>query len=67
MRIYEYYEADDTMFIVGELYSGGELFEKIIELKQFTEKDAAIVMKQILSAVSYCHKKGIVHRYENWL
>lgn len=62
MSIYEYFENQDFIFIVGELYTGGELLEKIVELKHFTEKDAAHVMKQILSAVNYCHKKGIVHR-----
>jgi calcium-dependent protein kinase len=31
-------------------------------LKHFTEKDAADVMKNILSAVVYLHKLGIVHR-----
>ena len=62
MKIFEYFENKDHIFIVGELYTGGELFEKIVLQRRFTEKDAANVMKQILLAVNYCHKKGIVHR-----
>jgi len=31
-------------------------------MHSFTEKIAAEYMKQILSAVVYCHDKGIVHR-----
>lgn len=63
MNIYEHFENDKEILIVGELYSGGELLDKIVQMKHFTEHDAAHVMRQVLSAVNYCHKKGIVHRY----
>ena len=42
--------------------SGGELFDKIKSMTHFTEKMAADYMKQILSAVVYCHQNNIVHR-----
>jgi calcium-dependent protein kinase len=39
------------------------LFEKIKASKcGFDENNAALIMKQVLSAVFYCHKNGIVHR-----
>ena len=41
---------------------GGELFDEIIKRQRFSEKDAAFVMKQVLSAISYCHENNIVHR-----
>jgi len=50
---------------VTELFEGGELFDKITEKEYFTEKEAAKTMKQILSAVNYCHKNNIIHRYES--
>lgn len=31
-------------------------------MQNFSEKQASEYMKQILSAVVYCHSKGIVHR-----
>jgi calcium-dependent protein kinase len=34
---------------------GGELFDEIIARGKFTERDAAILMKQVLSCVNYCH------------
>ncbi len=48
--------------MVTELCTGGELFEEITKRTSFSEKDAAIIIKQVLSAVSYCHSKNICHR-----
>lgn len=42
--------------------TGGELFDKIVENEFYSEKDAADLIYQIASVVSYLHKKGIVHR-----
>ena len=62
MRIYEYYEDNKHFYIVSEICSGGELFEQISEKGQFTEKEAAHLMKQIISAIVYSHTNNIVHR-----
>ncbi|XP_008824636.1 calcium/calmodulin-dependent protein kinase type 1G-like, partial [Nannospalax galili] len=42
--------------------SGGELFDRILERGVYTEKDASVVIQQVLSAVKYLHENGIVHR-----
>jgi len=62
MKIIEFYQDEKAFHIVTEFYNGGELFDKITEMKNFSEKQAAIAMKQILSAVNYCHQNNIVHR-----
>jgi len=41
--------------ILYRLCNGGELFDKIAEEQQFSERDAANIVKQILSAINYCH------------
>lgn len=41
---------------------GGELFDEIIKRKYMNEQDTAFIVRQILSAITYCHSKGIVHR-----
>jgi len=45
-----------------ELAEGGELFEKIVEMHKFSEKQAASLMKKILSSVKHLHEHGICHR-----
>lgn len=60
--IFEVFQDEKRFFIVTELVSGGELFEKIIEWAHFSEKDAAGIIEQILSAIAYCHSKSISHR-----
>jgi calcium-dependent protein kinase len=62
IKIYEYFNSTRCIYIVTELLGGGELFDRIIEEKKFTEINAAKTMKEVLSAIHYCHEKNIVHR-----
>jgi len=40
----------------------GELFDEIIRRRYLRESDAAYVIRQVLSAITYCHSKNIMHR-----
>jgi calcium-dependent protein kinase len=43
MRIFELLEDDKRYYIISEFVSGGELYERIVKLKQFCERDAAYI------------------------
>lgn len=62
IRLYEFYEDEKHYHLVTEYVAGGELFDYIIKSKMLSESIAANFLKQILSAVAYCHQKSIVHR-----
>ena len=64
MKVYEYFNNPKCFSIVSELCTGGELFNKIQESKDMhlSENVSKYVMKQLLSAVAFCHKNGIIHR-----
>ena len=44
-----------------DLIQGGELFDEVVRRGHFSEKDAAIVIKQVLSVIHLCHEHGIMH------
>ena len=52
----------DKFYIVTQLATGGELFDRICEYGKFTEKDASQTIRQVLGAVHYLHERNIVHR-----
>ncbi len=55
IKLYEVYESDNYIYLVVELLHGGELFERIVKKGQYSEKDACILMKKMLSALDYMH------------
>lgn len=61
-RIYEFFEDESNFYIVLELCSGGDLFDRVLEVKRFSESQAAEIMSQVLSGLTYLHAKKIVHR-----
>jgi len=62
IRYYDFYEDFSFLYVVMELCKGGEVFAKIVELKRFSEKNAALIGQQMLKALDYIHKLNIAHR-----
>jgi calcium/calmodulin-dependent protein kinase I len=62
LKLHEIYEDEDKVYIVMELVSGSELFDRIVDRGYYSEKNAINIVKQILSAVAYLHGAGIAHR-----
>lgn len=51
-----------TVFIAMEYCEGGELFDRIVKERCFSQQDAARAVKQIVSALRFLHKNKVVHR-----
>eukprot|EP00929_Paragymnodinium_shiwhaense_P117628 TRINITY_DN8849_c0_g1_i1.p1 TRINITY_DN8849_c0_g1~~TRINITY_DN8849_c0_g1_i1.p1 ORF type:complete len:541 (+),score=124.39 TRINITY_DN8849_c0_g1_i1:60-1625(+) len=66
IKLYETFEDRQYVCLALEACHGGEIFDKIIEQAAsgggFTERDAAVLMRQILSAVVFMHSNGVCHR-----
>uniref|UniRef100_A0A8C5GTH8 Calcium/calmodulin-dependent protein kinase type 1D-like n=1 Tax=Gouania willdenowi TaxID=441366 RepID=A0A8C5GTH8_GOUWI len=58
----DFYESRTHYYLVMQLVSGGELFDRILDKGVYSEKDASKVIKQVLQAVAYLHENSIVHR-----
>jgi serine/threonine protein kinase len=54
---------DDTNFyLVIDLCPGGELFSYILKSDRIGEPLAALLFRQIVGAVNFCHAQGVAHR-----
>jgi calcium-dependent protein kinase len=62
MRIFELLEDEQRYYIASELVIGGELYDRILKMKYFTEAHASQIIKQILLALNYMHSLNIIHR-----
>ena len=67
VKLYEVKIKPDYIYLVMEYCNGGSLLEALNNYKRingtpFSEKIVQFLMKQILSAVDYLHKNGIIHR-----
>ncbi|KAK9129516.1 hypothetical protein Sjap_010003 [Stephania japonica] len=64
VQFYNAFEDDTYVYIVMELCEGGELLDRILAKKdsRYTEKDAAIIVRQMLKVAAECHLHGLVHR-----
>ncbi|XP_045124343.1 calcium/calmodulin-dependent protein kinase type 1 isoform X2 [Portunus trituberculatus] len=62
VQLLETFEDKHKVYLVMELVTGGELFDRIVEKGSYTEKDAADLIRQVLEAVDYMHEQGVVHR-----
>lgn len=64
VQFYNAFEDDSYVYIAMELCEGGELLDRILSKKdsRYTEKDAAIVVRQMLKVAAQCHLHGLVHR-----
>ena len=62
IKLLEVREDDEAIHLVEELAGGGELFDRIIECGQFSEKDAVHLVHQIFDGIQYLHTHGMIHR-----
>jgi calcium/calmodulin-dependent protein kinase I len=59
--IIDFFDEKDCYFIVMELMSGGDLFDRIGKKKSYSEADARDLVVKMLKAVAYCHARKVAH------
>mmetsp|Transcript_59785 Transcript_59785/g.83038 ORF Transcript_59785/g.83038 Transcript_59785/m.83038 type:complete len:439 (+) Transcript_59785:2-1318(+) len=62
IELKEVFETEEMLYIVTELVTGGELFDRIVSKGSYSEHDAAALVRKFVEALDYLHDKGIVHR-----
>ncbi|KAK3553970.1 hypothetical protein QTP70_017462, partial [Hemibagrus guttatus] len=56
------YDDGKFVYLVMELMHGGELLDRILHHKGFSEREASAVLCTITKTVEYLHSQGVVHR-----
>ncbi|XP_028904919.1 ribosomal protein S6 kinase alpha-2 isoform X2 [Ornithorhynchus anatinus] len=56
------YDDGKYVYLVMELMRGGELLDRILRQKYFSEREASAVLCTITKTVDYLHSQGVVHR-----
>ncbi|XP_025889600.1 MAP kinase-interacting serine/threonine-protein kinase 1 isoform X5 [Nothoprocta perdicaria] len=62
LELIEFFEDDASYYLVFEKLRGGSILAQIQKRKQFNEREASKVVRDIASALDFLHTKGIAHR-----
>ncbi|KAI9030375.1 kinase-like domain-containing protein, partial [Hyaloraphidium curvatum] len=65
IRLLDAFEGEDQKYyLVFELCTGGELYDRIVEAQRFTERTAGVLLATIIAAVAFLHEPPhqIIHR-----
>ncbi|EEF44641.1 CBL-interacting serine/threonine-protein kinase 11 [Ricinus communis] len=61
VRLYEVLATKTKIYFIMEFVKGGELFAKVAK-GRFSEDLSRKYFQQLISAVGYCHARGVFHR-----
>lgn len=59
------YDNGKQVFMVTELMRGGELLDRILKQKFFSEREASAVLHTITKTVEYLHSQGVRNNNNN--
>lgn len=62
VKLHKVIDTPEILYLVMELLTGGELFDRIIAKGHYSEADARELTVTMLKAVAYLHSQGIAHR-----
>ena len=62
IQLVEMFESKKKIWMVMDLLTGGELFDRIVSKGSYSEREASDVVRSVASALEYLHSIGITHR-----
>lgn len=62
VTLYDVYEDSTSIYLVMELLKGGELLDRILSKKFFSEREASAVLEVVCGTIKYLNDNGVVHR-----
>ena len=62
VELYEEFNYSNELYLVMELVSGGDLFDGIAQVSNYTEHEAQFLVRDLSAAIYYLHSQRICHR-----
>ena len=62
LKIIEFHSTGTEYRIITDYCPNGDLYTEINNRRKFSEREASFIIYQVLLAINYCHKMGIIHR-----
>jgi serine/threonine protein kinase len=62
LRLFGYFHDKDRIFLILEFAGKGEIFKELSTIHRYDEKTAATYIRDVASALHYCHTKHVIHR-----
>ncbi|MCP4544374.1 MAG: serine/threonine protein kinase [Chloroflexi bacterium] len=62
VRVTDFFEEADNAYLVMDFVEGKSLADRITQRGPLPESEVLAWAKQLLSALTYCHDQGIIHR-----
>lgn len=62
LTLHEFYQTDTEIIIVMEYIEHGTLFHRIMSKKKYTEKEGAILIRNLMEGLCLIHSQKILHR-----
>ncbi|XP_066138060.1 ribosomal protein S6 kinase 2 beta isoform X1 [Euwallacea fornicatus] len=56
------YEESTKVYLVLQLLKGGNLLDYLIKKGRLSERESAVILKTLATAVAYLHENGVLHR-----
>lgn len=62
VQFIDFFEEDDAFYLVKERMRGGDLYDRLLLEKKYTETRAREISRILLEAVGYLHDERVAHR-----
>jgi len=62
LRLFGYFYDKDRIYLILEFAAKGEMFKELNRVTRYDEKTAAMYVRDVASALDYCHIKHVIHR-----
>ena len=61
MSLIDFFETEESFYLVTDLARGGDLWNKIAEEEKLNEQTTRTITRQLVESVEFLHKHQILH------